>query len=197
MSWTDTNWCQSDDFYNGYPLPTDTNVFYSIDENNLYTVWNLDGTSYPKIIGTTEYIPTNYNDLYSIWIVTENMFPKIFQTNDYCMFNYDSLYTVWVVDGVNTPYTYSIYPLTFSYDNIYTPWKFDTDSKSYPVVQLLRTLGAFSHSLNLKSIDIPNTVQSIGTYAFTHTLLNSVTISNNCDYSETSFPQNCTIIIKQ
>lgn len=54
-------------------------------------------------------------------------------------------------------------------------------------------LGAFANATNLKRVEIPRSVKSIGAEAFRNTLLTSVTIASDCTYSSTSFPEGCVI----
>ena len=60
----------------------------------------------------------------------------------------------------------------------------------YPEPQLL---GAFANCRNLNTVVIPETVKSIGEYAFRNTQLTSVTIASDCTYYPTSFPDGCVI----
>lgn len=60
----------------------------------------------------------------------------------------------------------------------------------YPEPQLL---GAFANCHNLNTVVIPETVKSIGEYAFRNTALTSVTIASDCFYYPTSFPDGCVI----
>ncbi|MBP5377996.1 MAG: leucine-rich repeat protein [Ruminococcus sp.] len=53
--------------------------------------------------------------------------------------------------------------------------------------------GAFFGCSNLKKVHIPESVKSIGAYAFAGTALTSVKIAGDCTYSSTSFPDGCTI----
>ena len=54
-------------------------------------------------------------------------------------------------------------------------------------------LGAFANATQLKRVEIPRSVKSIGAEAFRNTLLTSVTIASDCTYSSTSFPEGCVI----
>ena len=53
--------------------------------------------------------------------------------------------------------------------------------------------GAFTNCETLTHVDIPDSVTKIGRYAFTNTGLTEVTISRNCTYYPTSFPNGCQI----
>lgn len=53
--------------------------------------------------------------------------------------------------------------------------------------------GAFINCTALKDVSIPESVKSIGEYAFYNTALKSVRISKDCIYYPTSFPAECEI----
>ena len=58
---------------------------------------------------------------------------------------------------------------------------------------LVDTQGAFNECPNLIYVKIPESVKSIGRYAFRDTNLKSVKIANDCTYYPTSFPIGCKI----
>lgn len=53
--------------------------------------------------------------------------------------------------------------------------------------------GAFMYDTELEYISIPESVKSIGKYAFTYTALTKVRIARDCTYYPTSFPDGCEI----
>ena len=53
--------------------------------------------------------------------------------------------------------------------------------------------GAFQNCENLRAITIPETVLSIGRYAFWGTALTTVRIAPACEYFPTTFPTDCEI----
>lgn len=53
--------------------------------------------------------------------------------------------------------------------------------------------GSFMDCTTLEYVSIPESVQYIGKYAFTHTSLTRVRISRTCTYYPTSFPPGCEI----
>lgn len=53
--------------------------------------------------------------------------------------------------------------------------------------------GSFMDCTSLEYVSIPESVQYIGKYAFTHTSLTRVRISRTCTYYPTSFPPGCEI----
>lgn len=79
----------------------------------------------------------------------------------------------------------------------YILWRTDSlINNSYPYHELLPEvplLGAFANAVNLKTVRIPETVKTIGRYAFRNTQLTSVTIASDCEYYDTSFPDGCII----
>ena len=54
-------------------------------------------------------------------------------------------------------------------------------------------LGAFCNDNSLSRVSIPRSVKKIGRFAFRNTALTSVMIADDCEYYDTSFPENCTI----
>lgn len=79
----------------------------------------------------------------------------------------------------------------------YALWRTDPQvNNGYPHHELLPEvplLGAFANATNLKTVRIPETVKTIGRYAFRNTQLTSVTIASDCEYYDTSFPDGCII----
>lgn len=65
----------------------------------------------------------------------------------------------------------------------------------YPKYADLKSIdtGAFFGAGNLESITLPKSVTSIGIQTFRHTKLKEVTISSECKYYPTSFPDDCVI----
>lgn len=53
--------------------------------------------------------------------------------------------------------------------------------------------GAFENAEKLQKIIIPESVKKIGSFSFSGTALKTVKIASDCEYSESSFPENCTI----
>jgi hypothetical protein len=53
--------------------------------------------------------------------------------------------------------------------------------------------GAFANCVSLDTAHIPHSCEEIGKYAFRNTALDTVTISEECTYSATSFPDDCTV----
>ncbi len=72
-------------------------------------------------------------------------------------------------------------------------WRIDDDIPYHELLPLEKPSGAFMNAVKLEYVRIPTSVQKIGRYAFTNTALRKVSIPSDCEYSETSFPENCLI----
>lgn len=59
--------------------------------------------------------------------------------------------------------------------------------------ELINDAGAFRDNPKLKKVTIPESVTYIGPYAFANTALTEVKISEKCEYSPTSFPEDCRV----
>ena len=76
------------------------------------------------------------------------------------------------------------------------PYSIMTQEKNeYPKFNHLNMIntGAFVNATNLRYVRIPQSVKKIGRYAFRNTALASVTISRDCEYYPTSFPDGCVV----
>ena len=87
----------------------------------------------------------------------------------------------------HTPAIQSPYPYVFWFVNS------DEDDVTHNLTKDYEPLGACNRCTNLATIIIPESVKKIGPNVATNTSLTSVTIASDCDYANTSFPQNCTI----
>ncbi len=75
-------------------------------------------------------------------------------------------------------------------------WRIDYLSPNMPYHALFpveKPAGAFMNAKNLEYARIPETVRKIGRFAFAETALSKVRISPECEFYETSFPENCVI----
>lgn len=54
-------------------------------------------------------------------------------------------------------------------------------------------IGAFCNCVSLSVVSIPRSVKKIGRFSFKNTRLSNVIIARDCEYYDTSFPENCTI----
>ena len=100
----------------------------------------------------------------------------------------DELRTLDMPD--NTPVLYET-----SYPDMI--WRVDgvtNDGKIYsPLIPNMIALGAFKDVSTLKRVVIPNSCKRIGLVSFWGTTLREVVIASDCSYSQTSFPEGCTI----
>lgn len=106
----------------------------------------------------------------------------------------------WYMDGYPTNDQFPEIPesaMAEPYPKAY--WRIDPlVNNGYPYHDLLldierRGPGAFRDAVHLNRVRIPESVREIGSEAFRYTALRSVTISPDCTYSETSFPEGCEI----
>lgn len=63
----------------------------------------------------------------------------------------------------------------------------------YHKLMKLTMEGSFADATNLEEVKVPQSVKSIGPYAFYNTNITEVTISRDCVYFDTSFPPGCVI----
>lgn len=54
--------------------------------------------------------------------------------------------------------------------------------------------GAFMNAVNLQTVYIPRTCKKIGAFSFRNTALKKVYIAADCEYSSTSFPDDCEVM---
>lgn len=73
------------------------------------------------------------------------------------------------------------------------PFKFVDGKLVHNLMPHLIKLGAFCDARVLSKITIPRSVKKIGRFAFTNTQLTEVTIAEDCEYYDTSFPEGCII----
>ena len=73
------------------------------------------------------------------------------------------------------------------------PFKFVDGKLVHNLMSHLIRLGAFCDARMLSKITIPRSVKKIGRFAFTNTQLTEVTIAEDCEYYDTSFPEGCII----
>ncbi|MDE6502043.1 MAG: leucine-rich repeat domain-containing protein [Ruminococcus sp.] len=105
---------------------------------------------------------------------------------------------LWTVDGDGL--THELYP-EIPENSINKPypkalWRIDNSVSDLPYHELLPIeipAGAFMGVKTLEYVRIPETVRKIGRYAFADTALKKVRISPDCEYFDTSFPENCII----
>ncbi|MDE7363332.1 MAG: leucine-rich repeat domain-containing protein [Ruminococcus sp.] len=67
------------------------------------------------------------------------------------------------------------------------------DNLTHELLPTYTPLGAFENAEKLQKIIIPESVKKIGKFGFSGTALKTVKIASDCEYSESSFSENCTI----
>ncbi|MDE5771373.1 MAG: leucine-rich repeat domain-containing protein [Ruminococcus sp.] len=72
-------------------------------------------------------------------------------------------------------------------------WRIDDDILYHELLPLEKPSGAFMNAVRLEYVRIPESVRKIGRYAFAGTALRKVKIPSDCEYYETSFPENCAV----
>lgn len=72
-------------------------------------------------------------------------------------------------------------------------WYIENDIFKQDALPDMVKTGAFSGCSRLRTAVFPSTVTYIGPYAFADTALTEVTIPENCQYSDTSFPPGCIV----
>lgn len=75
----------------------------------------------------------------------------------------------------------------------HTSWEIINGILTNTDIPTTNPIGAFCNCHGLVSVHIPPTVKKIGPYAFYNTQLSQVKIASDCEYYDTSFPENCTI----
>lgn len=72
-------------------------------------------------------------------------------------------------------------------------WSISKGRFKHPLLPSAAMAGAFLECASLCRVSIPHTAESIGDHAFADTALSKVRIPVDCVYSDTSFPEECTI----
>lgn len=121
--------------------------------------------------------------------------------------------TIWINDVFTVPYPVWLWKIDSTKDNglpindlipndislFSIPysvwlWRIENGKITNELLTEIEELGAFCHAYKLKKISIPDSVKKIGRFAFRYTALTLVKIADDCEYYETSFPDECKII---
>lgn len=77
-------------------------------------------------------------------------------------------------------------------------WRIEpTINNGFPFNELMPDMvptGAFMNAVNLQTVYIPRTCKKIGAFSFRNTALKKVYIAADCEYSSTSFPDDCEVM---
>lgn len=76
-----------------------------------------------------------------------------------------------------------------------TKWLLDENNNlTMPILKEVdNDLGAFANAESLKTIILPDSVETLGKLTYRDTLLSSVELPTNCQYHEKTFPENCSV----
>lgn len=101
----------------------------------------------------------------------------------------------WTVDGNSLTHADLPTPISSVMSEPYPPfwWSVENGKLTLPNLPAPIVRGAFANCVSLDTAHIPHSCESIGVTAFRNTALTSVTISEECSYSSTSFPEGCEI----
>lgn len=101
----------------------------------------------------------------------------------------------WTVDGNSLTHADLPTPISSVMSEPYPPfwWSVENGKLTLPNLPAPIVRGAFANCVSLDTAHIPHSCEEIGEYAFRNTALESVTISEECVYSATSFPEGCTV----
>ena len=145
------------------------------------SIWLLNSginDGYPYINDTPVEIPpimkSPYPNIMGIWLLYSDI------NDGYPFINN----TVEIPPIMKSPYPDTIMILNSGINDGYP---FINDSEINSII-----LGSFMYS-QLNTVSIPRSCQKIGSLAFNQTNVSNVKISSTCDYSSTSFPDNCNI----
>ena len=107
----------------------------------------------------------------------------------------DIMSALWTVENNRLTHADLPEPITNIMSEPYPPfwWYISNGRLTHTGLPAPIGAGAFFGCSNLKKVHIPESVKSIGAYAFAGTALTSVKIAGDCTYSSTSFPDGCTI----
>ena len=113
---------------------------------------------------------------------------------------FEGYHSTWYVDE-NGELTHTDFPevpeRVFQTPLPKSVWRIsDNYNDKYPYNELMCNIpdvGAFANATNLNSSVIPQSVSYLGAEAFKNTQLINATISQNCTYYDTTFPEDCTI----
>lgn len=116
----------------------------------------------------------------------------------YCKIIYEYDYFVKIAnDELRTLDMPDDTPVLYETDYPDMIWRVDgvtNDGKIYsPLIPNMIALGAFKDVNTLRRVIIPKSCKKIGLVSFFGTNIREATISNDCLYAQTSFPEGCTI----
>lgn len=101
----------------------------------------------------------------------------------------------WTVDGNSLTHADLPTPISSTMSEPFPPfwWNVSGGKLTHTGLPAPVIRGAFANCVSLDTAHIPHSCESIGVTAFRNTALTSVTISEECSYSSTSFPDGCEV----
>lgn len=101
----------------------------------------------------------------------------------------------WTVDVDKLTHADLPTPISSVMSEPYPPfwWSVENGKLTLPNLPAPVLRGAFANCVSLDTAHIPHSCESIGVTAFRNTALTSVTISEECVYADTSFPDGCEV----
>lgn len=107
----------------------------------------------------------------------------------------DSMSVLWTVENNRLTHADLPTPLEHVMEAPFPPfwWNVSGGKLTHTGLPAPVLRGAFANCVNLDTAHIPHSCESIGVTAFRNTALTSVTISEECSYSSTSFPDGCEV----
>lgn len=149
--------------------------------------WNDSPYTYDKIT-------TDFDNIKVIvrYATQETIYP-----DDIKSVTVDAPFTWAYKDGVPLPIANQILPTDYSFPEARWTWRYSADGIPYngfmPISEPAEPKGAFRNCTYLERVYIPESVKYIGKEAFFGTALKTVKIAADCEYSPTSFPDDCIV----
>lgn len=103
---------------------------------------------------------------------------------------------MWLTDGKEVYYKGMPKAIEngYSFVNPFPPmWLTDRKEVYYKDMPVAKEIGAFNGCYLCEEVVIPESVKTIGPYAFAGSGISEVTIAEDCKYFPTSFPKGCRI----
>jgi len=101
----------------------------------------------------------------------------------------------WTITGGQLTHEELPEPIAETMTKPYPPgwWYVENGRLTHSALPPLPKAGAFCGCTSLRQVSIPESVKSIGEFAFADTALTRVKIAEDCTYYPTSFPDGCVI----
>ncbi|MGB4093212.1 MAG: leucine-rich repeat protein [Ruminococcus flavefaciens] len=102
----------------------------------------------------------------------------------------------WTITGGRLTHEELPEPIAETMTKPYPPgwWYVENGRLTHSALPPLQKAGAFCGCMSLRQVSIPESVKSIGEFAFADTALTRVKIAGDCSYFPSTFPENFTIM---